>query len=84
LTAFPVPFGRVGEHTGPQHGARGENDHHPEASSPRHHRPLPTILVVLAAVATVAVGAIFNLVCRRTGGVEVTVGEAPETVGGGV
>jgi hypothetical protein len=33
------------------------------------------ILVVLAALATVAVGAIFNLVCRLTGGVEVTVGE---------
>jgi hypothetical protein len=34
-----------------------------------------TILVVLAALATVAVGALFNVVCRRTGGVEVTVGE---------
>jgi Mn2+/Fe2+ NRAMP family transporter len=32
-----------------------------------------TILVVMAALATVAVGALFNLVCRRTGGVEVTV-----------
>lgn len=35
-----------------------------------------TILVVLAALATVVVGALFNAVCRRTGGVEVTVGEA--------
>jgi uncharacterized membrane protein (UPF0182 family) len=34
------------------------------------------ILVVLAALATVAVGAIFNLVSRLTGGVEVTVSEA--------
>ena len=33
------------------------------------------ILVVLGALATVAVGAMFNLVCRMTGGVEVTVGE---------